>query len=376
MRLVSGLLRGGVVVLLSTKLVVLLINVWWFPTLKKLPAAKATDIGGSPGDVDPLTLLVPVRNEAQRLPSRLTGLLESGASEIIILDDESTDGTAAVIAALLAQRSPDAVPSVRVVSGSSRPEGWVGKTWACSQLAESTSAGLLVFCDADVDLASGALPVVLAEMRHQHAEVFSVICRQRTVTWGERLLTPLIADVVLCLFPFGLLRAPAPSAATAQGALLVFRRTAYDRLGGFAAVRGEMVEDIAIARLTRRLGLRLGLVLGGDLVQVRMYDDYRQIIEGLGRGLLPVLGGKRWLLASGWALHLAAYTIPLVLLPFSRVWRVAALLGVVERLLVEAKTGGRDWPAAALTAASPVAALPVVIRALRRRQVWKGRVYQ
>ena len=156
----------------------------------------------------------------------------------------------------------------------------------------------------------------------------------------------------------------------------MFRRTAYDTLGGFTAVRSEIVEDIAIARLTRRLGLRLGLVLGGELVQVRMYDDYRQIVEGMGRGLVPVLGGKRWLLVAGWALHLAAYTAPVLLAPFSRGWRFAAVLGVVERILVEAKTGGRDWPAAALGAASPVFALPVVIRALRRRQVWKGREYQ
>jgi hypothetical protein len=375
-------LRVIVLALLTTKLAVLVANLRWFPTLKLL---RSTGIeggieGGTVGDASStgdggLTLLVPIRNEAQRIPFRLPGLLASGATEIIFLDDESTDDTSAVIGSLMAHRSPAESPTVRVVRGTSRPDGWVGKTWACAQLAELTQAHLLLFCDADVDLSPGAVPLVLAEMHCQEADVLSVICRQRTVTWAERLLTPLITDVVLCLFPFGLLRAPVPSAATAQGAVLVFSRAAYQELGGFAAVRGELVEDVAIARLTRRRGLQLGLVLGGEVVQCRMYEGYRDIILGLGRGLVPVLGGRRWLLIAGWLLHLAAYTAPLILLPFSRVWRFAALLGVVERLLVEAKTGGRDWPAAALTAASPIAALPVVLRALRRKQIWKGREY-
>jgi hypothetical protein len=136
-----------------------------------------------------------------------------------------------------------------------------------------------------------------------------------------------------------------------------------------------LVEDVAIARLTRRRGLQLGLVLGGELVQARMYTGYRQIVNGLGRGLAPVVGGRRWLVAAGWLLHVAAYTAPVALLHRSGRWRAAALLGVTERVLVEAKTGGRDWPAALLVSASPLAALPVVLRAMRRRQVWKGRTY-
>ena len=368
----SGALSLAVLGLLGGKLVVLLTNLWWFPSLKHRNGPST--LLDAPDD-QPITLLVPLRDEALRLPGTLPGLLAAGADEIVFLDDQSTDGSAELLHSLTAARPPGARPLVRVVPGAARPAGWVGKTWACAQLADATNAELLVFCDADVELQPGALAAVVAEMDRQEADVFSVICRQRTVSWAERLLTPLITDVVLCLFPFGLLRAPAPSAATAEGMLLAFRRPAYEHLGGFAAVRSELVEDVAIARLTRRRGLQLGLVLGGELVQARMYTGYRQIVNGLGRGLAPVVGGRRWLVAAGWLLHVAAYTAPVALLHRSGRWRAAALLGVTERVLVEAKTGGRDWPAALLVSASPLAALPVVLRAMRRRQVWKGRTY-
>lgn len=375
-RAISRVGRGvGILVLafLGGKLAVLVANLWWFPTLAAPDGARHRKGNNDSADQAPITMLVPARDEAERLPGSLPGLLAAGASEVIFLDDLSTDGTSQTIEAAVLARPTS--PAVRVVRGSARPEGWVGKTWPCEQLAALTDADLLVFCDADVELAPGALPVVLAEMQRQDADVFSVICRQRAVSWGERLLMPLITDVILCLFPFGLLRAPAPSAATAEGMLLVFRRAAYDKIGGFEAVRGEIVEDVAIARLTRRHGLRLGLVLGGDLVQTRMYAGYREIITGMGRGLAPVVGGRRWVVVAGWLLHLLAYTAPVILFPRSAVWRCAVLLGISERLLVEAKTGGRDWPAALAVSLSPVAALPVVARAMRRTHTWKGRQY-
>ncbi|WP_170315488.1 glycosyltransferase [Nakamurella deserti] len=368
---VSRLASTAVLGFLGLKTATLAANLALFPTVRTRPGDRA------PG----AALLVPVRDEASRLPDTLPGLLAAGASEIVFLDDGSTDGTAALIERTVdGMRSAGTLPgsvSVRVVTGAPRPAGWAGKTWACAQLADATDAELLVYCDADVRLAPGAVPAVVAEMSRQGADVFSVFPRQLVGGWSERLLAPLITDVVLCFLPFPLLAVPVPaarSAATAQGALLAFSRSGYRRLGGFAAVRAEVVEDVAVARRARRLDLRLGLALGGDAVRVRMYRTHAEVVAGFGRGLTPVTGGRRWLVAVGLAWHLLAYTAP-PLLARSRRWRVAALLGIVERVLVEGKTGGRDWPAAALVSAAPVAAVPVVRQALRREQIWKGRRY-
>lgn len=362
------------VAFLGLKCLMLAVNLGWFPTLREPTTGTAAPQTAEPPR--PRTaLLIPMRNESATLPRTLPGLLAAGFDEVIFLDDQSTDGSAEILDAALARRV-DQNLRVVVVPGEPRPPGWVGKTWACAQVAEHSTAEVMVFCDCDVQLAPGTAAALTAELTRQSAAVLSVFCRQRTGSLSERLLTPLITDVVLCFLPFGLLRAPVPAAATASGALLVFRRSAYASLGGFEAVRGELVEDLAIARRTRRAGERLGLALGGDLAQVRMYGSYRELIAGFGRSLGPAVGGHRSLIVAGWMWHLAAYTVPVVLLRHSGWWRLAAALGVAERLLVEAKTGGRDWLAAALVCLSPLAAGPVVAQAMRRTQSWKGRVYR
>ncbi len=352
---------------LGLKLTSLLTNLRLFPTLR-VPAQ-----GHQPAPPGNVALLIPMRDEASRLPDTLPALLRSGAQHVVFLDDESKDDSAVVVRS--SATAPGVTARVEVIAGSPRPAGWVGKTWACRQLADATDAEVLIFCDADVHLSTDAVAVILAEMRRQGADVFSVFCRQLVGTWTERLLLPLITDVVLCFLPFPLLRAPVPAAATASGALLAIRRSAYDKLGGFAAVRSEIVEDVALARLTRSLGLQLGLALGGDVAQVRMYRNRGEVIAGLGRGLVPVTGGRRWLVATGLGWHLMAYTVPTLLAPRSRSWAAAAAFGILERVLVEAKTGGNDWPAALLVAASPIAAIPVVRQAIRGTQTWKGRTY-
>ena len=370
----GGATRRSVLGFMGIKVLVVAANLRWFPTLAA-PSARPAAGRHNPSSAARTALLVPVRNEAARLADTVPSLLAAGFDEVVFLDDESTDGSAHLLDALINARGTQTSPA-RVVSGRQRPPGWVGKTWACAQLAQQTTAEVLVFCDCDVRLSPGAAGAVTAELARQGAAVLSVFCRQLTGSWPERLLTPLITDVVLCFLPFKLLRAPVPAAATASGAVLAFHRSAYERLGGFEAVRGELVEDLAIARRTRRSGEQLGLVLGGDVAQVRMYDGYQQVIGGFGRSLSAAVGGRGWLLVIGLLWHLTAYTAPVLLLSRSPWWRWAAALGVVERVLVEAKTGGRDWLAAALVGLSPVAAVPVIAQAARRTQSWKGHIYR
>jgi Glycosyltransferase like family 2 len=363
-------LRGVVTAFLLLKLGVLAVNLRQFPVLGRGPAAGPRADSVAAGSWPSVSLLVPMRNEAARLAASVPAMLAQHADEIILLDDESTDGTEAVARSLLAGH-----PRARVEDGEPPPPGWVGKSWACHQLAARASGSLLVFCDADVLLAEGAIDAMISEMAAQHADVFSVFCRQITASWGEHLITPLIDDVLLCFLPFGLLSADVPRAATASGALLGFTRPAYRQLGGFAAVRSELTEDVAIARRTRQAGLKLGLVLGGRQAATRMYRGYGEVLTGMSRGLLPVTGGSRTRLVLGAGWHLIVYTLPWVLAPRRRGWLVPLALGVAERALVEIKTERRAVWQALLIPLSPLAATPIVAQALRRNQRWRGRVY-
>ena len=183
-------------------------------------------------------------------------------------------------------------PRVRLVRGRPRPPGWIGKNWACHQLAEAATGDLLVFCDADVVLAPGALEAVWAHQHRQRAEVFSVFPRQEARGLGERMVVPLIDENLLAFLPHQLLDAPVPAAAVANGQLLAFLRPAYHVVGGHEAVASEIVEDLALGRRARRVGLKLGLSLGGDLVGVRMYDGYASVVAGMGKSMRAAHGAN------------------------------------------------------------------------------------
>lgn len=188
-------LRRAVTGFLLLKLSVLTLNLFGFPVLRRLRHANLRAASSVAETRPSVSLLVPMRNEAARLAASVPAMLGQNADEIIVLDDESTDGTGALARSLLGPH-----PRARVRTGAPAPSGWVGKNWACQQLAAEASGSLLVYCDADVLLAEGAVDAVITEMRAQHADVFSVFPRQITATLGERLITPLIDDVLLC-FP-------------------------------------------------------------------------------------------------------------------------------------------------------------------------------
>jgi hypothetical protein len=361
------LLFRAVVVFLLAKLATLTVNLIQFPVLRTADCRTPAERRESPT----VSLLVPMRNEAENLPRTLPAMLaQRGVTELVLLDDESTDSSSDLANALL-----DGSPIARVMVGTPPPPGWVGKNWACQQLGNAASGQLLVYCDADVLLAEGAVEAVVRELLRQRAEVFSVFPRQLTGSLGEALVTPLIDDVLLCFLPFGLLSADVPAAATANGSLLAFTRAGYAELDGFAGVRGEIVEDVALARHARGAGLRLGLALGGDLVRTRMYCGYREVVTGLSRGLLPVTGGSRLLLGAAAAWQLAAYSLPLAASVRQRRWLLPLALGVAERALVALKCDrARMWQAV-LTPLSPIAFLPLAVQAMRRQQQWKGRTY-
>lgn len=346
---------------LALKLSGALFNFWRFPVLRAA--------GSSPAPVR-VSLLVPARNEEATLPETLPGLLDQPAQEVLLLDDASEDRTRQVAQAL-AEREP----RLRVLPGAPLPEGWVGKTWACQQLAAAATGDVLVFTDADVFWRPGALGALLGEMARQEAEAFSVFPRQYTGTLVERTLLPLIDDVLLTLFPFALLRRPLPSAAVANGQVFAFRRRAYCALGGHASVKGELLEDIRLAQRVRRLGLQLGLALGGGLIGVRMYRSYGGLLQGLSKSLLAAHNGSRLFLVASGLWHLLAYTLPVVLLPLEPRWGLLVALAFAERGLVNLKTGRGAYWEALLMPLAPLLAWPVLLRALKRERLWKGRRY-
>ena len=251
----------------------------------------------------------------------------------------------------------------------------MGKNWACQQLSERARGEILIFTDADVLWEPGALETVVSELERSGADLLTVWPRQKVGSWSERLLVPLIDAVLLACFPYPLAYFPAAGAAAGNGQLMAFRRSAYNQIGGHARVRGEVLEDVKLARIVKGTGFKLRLALGGGAIGVRMYRGYFEVLEGFGKNLGSFHGGSRALLIGSSLFHLALYTLPW----FVKGWRWLGVLGLLERVLVNVKAGrtsGADWLEPLTVPLAPLAALPVYLRALRGKYRWKGREYK
>jgi glycosyltransferase involved in cell wall biosynthesis len=274
--------------ILSTVLLLAMLAV----ALWNLAAAPRLERAGAPRAYPPVSVLVPARNEADNLKETLPALLRSHypALEILVLDDASEDDTAAVVTAHLDSSGG----RLRLLRGTPLPEGWLGKAWACHQLANAAGGEILVFCDADVTASPGAVAATVAVMQEAAAAAATVIPRQRLKGLVETAVVPLVAQLpVLALLPLPLVpRVPSPALSMGNGQWFAFTREAYDACGGHAAVRAEVVEDVALARRVKAAGHRLLPLVSTRLLHVRMYRGASSVVAGFEKNLYALAGGR------------------------------------------------------------------------------------
>ncbi|MDR7476102.1 MAG: glycosyltransferase [Armatimonadota bacterium] len=233
-----------------------------------------------------VSVLLPARNEETVIGDCICSLLAQDYPdfEVLGLDDGSTDGTDAVLAALAREDA-----RLRVLSGRPLPEGWLGKHWACQQLAQAATGELLLFTDADTVHHPQALRLGVAALLAEQADLLSGFLHQRLLTWGERLTVPTIFWCFFSFLPLALAhRVRAPALSLTNGQWMLFRRSAYGAVGGHAAVRDRPVDDIALGQRVKAKGLRWRIVDVGDFVSCRMYPGFRAALEGFTKNLFAV----------------------------------------------------------------------------------------
>ena len=327
-----------------------------------------------PADPPPLAervaVLLPVRDEAARVEPCLRALLDQRGLRdvrVLVLDDGSTDGTADVV-----RRSAGADPRVELLTGRPLPAGWWGKTWACQQLADAALASgcsVLVFVDADVELARHAVASAVALLRWTGLDLVSPYPRQVAGTVAERLVQPLLQWSWLTTLPLRVAeRSPRPSLSAANGQLLVVDARAYRAAGRHAAVRDQLLEDVALLRAVKAGGGRGGVVDGTDLATCRMYDGWATLREGYAKSLWSAFGSPAGAVAALGVLGLAYVLPPLAALRGSRAGLVGYTAAVAGRVVTARRTGGRVWPDALAHPASVVTFGVLVADSLRRHR--------
>lgn len=267
----------GLIVFLGVLLLIVLSNL---RTLRRLSTYP------TPPHTPRVSVLIPARNEAETIGPCLRSLLAQDYPdfELLVLDDGSTDGTGTLLAELEVQDE-----RLGVMQGQPLPEGWLGKHWACWQLAEAATGELLLFTDADTCHAPGTMRAAMAALKAEQADLLTGFLRQEVIGWGERLTVPVAFWCFFSFLPIVLAyRLRNPGLSLSNGQFMLFRRAAYQAVGGHAAVRTNPVDDIALSRRVKGAGLRWRLVDASPFVRCRMYRSFHQALEGFSKNLFAV----------------------------------------------------------------------------------------
>jgi hypothetical protein len=331
-----------------------------------------------------VSILIPARNEERNIRTTLEAVLANRGCdfEVVVLDDHSTDRTAAIVNDLARRHE-----RVRLESAPALPAGWCGKQHACFALAKQARYPLLVFIDADVRLATDALARMVVFMQRSGADLASGVPRQELGTFSDRLLLPLIHFILLGFLPMhAMRRTRLPAFAAGCGQLFIARRDAYKRCGGHAMLRDSLHDGIKLPRVFRRAGFRTDLFDATDIATCRMYPTNAETWRGLGKNATEGLAAPGTIVPMT-ALLLGGQVLPFVLLAFAPMLSTSGLMlaafataiACVPRLIA-IRTFRQPLGAALLHPLGVLALLAIQWHALVRHlagkpSVWKGRAY-
>jgi hypothetical protein len=259
------------------------------------------------------------------------------------------------------------------------PAGWLGKTWACHELARAAIGSILLFVDADVVLQPDAVARTLAFMQDADVDAVSPYPRQLALTWSERLVQPLLQWSWATFLPLRAAeRSDRTSLVAANGQVLAVTDEAYSASGGHAAIRAAVIDDVALFQQLKRAGRRGVLADGTDVATCRMYDDWPSLRDGYAKSLWAATGSPTGGGVVGAVLTLS-YVVPAaaLILKGSRTGAVGYAAAVAGRVIVANRVGGRVWPDSLLHPVSIAAFDYLLARSwvgrTRDSLTWKGR---
>jgi len=333
-----------------------------------------------------VSILVPARNEADNIGPCVRSLQQQQypAFEILVLDDHSTDDTWQHLCALASDDD-----RLHIRKGDPLPPGWLGKHWACHQLAQRAKGELLLFTDADTRHHPLMLRDSVAAIIDEEADLLTALPHEETGSWGENLVIPILLWCIMAFVPLGLayrLRLPALSATIGQ--FMLFRRAAYKKIGGYASIRDEVVDDLALGRRTKAFGLRWRLADGGQRISCRMYKNFGEVFAGLSKNLYAVFGNKPLPFLFAWSWITVVFWGPFITLglalsgvSLSPITLTLTGLAIALALLIWSLIHWRFGFPRYLPLLYPVTILLATLIALRSmiltrqgQTTWKGRV--
>jgi chlorobactene glucosyltransferase len=318
---------------------------WLLPflTLLRLRGRRPNLNDAPPANGILVSIVVPARNEAGNISTLLRSLLASTYRpfELIVVDDRSSDDTAERVRVLASDSR------IRLITGADLPEGWFGKPWACVQGFREARGEVLLFTDADTKHRPELLGHAVGAMLAEKADLLTISPLQRCVTFWERIVMPQIWFLLALRYsPRSVNRARKPRDVIANGQFILTSRDAYTAAGTHEAVKHEVAEDLALAQTYLRRGLKLHFAHAEQLMETRMYQGLKHLIEGWSKNIY--LGGRRSFPNE----HIQRALVPAMLLIALVFWLVPP--GMLLAALIDRPLGSLQLAAEVATGLSAV----------------------
>jgi hopene-associated glycosyltransferase HpnB len=290
------------------------------------------DVPGGPlrAPAPSVTAIVPARNEADvvgRSVASLAAQQYAGEFQIILVDDASVDGTAALALA--------AAPQLRVVTARPLPPGWTGKMWAVAEGVRVAASDYLLLTDADIVHPPEHLTELVARAQEGENDLVSYMVRLHCRSLAEQALIPAFVFFFFLLYPPAWIRDPRRRTAGAAGGCILIRRATLERIGGVARIRGELIDDCALARAVKQSGGRVWLGLSATAASIRQYRTFGEIGHMISRTAYTQLGYSPLVLAGTVAGLALTYLAP-PLLTLAGPGGAASGMGALAWLLMSA----------------------------------------
>ena len=329
--------------------------------------------------LDDVTVLIPARNEAMLIQRTLTALASQGPHlRVVVVNDQSEDATAE----LAQEASPQ---DLLVISGKPLPPGWSGKLWALEQGRQHIDTRYTLLMDADIELLPGTVVSVLNKARDEKLHFVSLMATPHMHNFWERLLMPAFVYFFKQLYPFHLSNSRYPHIAAAAGGFVMLETRLLDEIGGFATIRGALIDDCALARRVKEKGYSTWIGLSHSVRSMRSYLGLSDIWQMVARTAYTQLNYSVLYLLICTALMLIGFVVPALGLMWHSWGGINALslyvLAVMMMTFVPTLRFYNSSPVFALTmpAIGVLFLLMTWTSALRywqgQRAQWRGRAY-
>jgi chlorobactene glucosyltransferase len=274
-----------------------------------------------------VSILIPARNEEEAVGRCVQSLLSQDYPnfEVRVLDDDSSDGTWAVLQNLAIDDR-----RLKIARGKPLPGEWLGKLWACHQLSLQAEGEMLLFTDADTVHKPSTLRYAVAAMETENADLITALPQQIMGSFLEKLIMPFSYWIIMCFLPLTVAYSTQNTLfSAATGQFMLFRRSAYEKIGGFEAIKQHVVDDVELCKRIRSHGLRWRLMAGHDSYSVRQYSNAAELVEGHTKNLFAEFNNNAPALIFIWLWILLVFLAPVA--------------GLITGILIDGAAGSVFW---------------------------------